>query len=213
MTTAESDGTLGRRERKKLATRRAITAAALRLIAERGFDNVTIEQISEAADVAPRTFFNYFSCKEDAVIGAVEERRAALQAAVLLDDGPDDHPLEILHRALRASVTQAAESPEDLVRRQQIIHGHPALLARHLAAYGPLEQMLTELIAERIGADAVTDLYPRVTAAAAAAAVRGAVSHWIAIDGGTPLGDLVDQAFDHLRDGLALPAPPARQET
>jgi AcrR family transcriptional regulator len=182
-------------------------------VSERGFDNVTIEQISEAADVAPRTFFNYFSCKEDAVIGAAGERRAALQAAVLLDQGADDNPLEILHRALRATVTQVAERPEDLVLRQQVIHGHPALLARHLAAYGPLEQLLTELIAERIGADAVTDLYPRVTAAAAAAAVRAAVSHWIAVDGSTPLGDLVDQAFAHLRDGLVPPAPPARHGT
>src|SRR3954447_6119500 len=120
MTTIESDAALGRRERKKLATRRAITAAALRLVAERGFDNVTIEQISEAADVAPRTFFNYFGCKEDAIIGVAEERYRALQDAILLGDGGDDAPLEILRRALRTTVTQMAERPEDLVLRQQV---------------------------------------------------------------------------------------------
>jgi len=114
----------------------------------------------------------------------------------------------VLHRALRASVTQLAEHPEELVMRQQVIHRHPALLARYLAAYGPLEQALTELVAERIGADPARDLYPRVAAAAAAAAVRAAVSHWIAVDGRTPLGDLVDQAFARLREGLA----PPRQE-
>src|ERR1035441_3026233 len=60
----------GRRDRKKRATRQALRDAALELVARRGFAHVTVEDIAEAADVATRTFFNYFPSKESAVIGA-----------------------------------------------------------------------------------------------------------------------------------------------
>src|SRR5207342_1939710 len=57
-----SDG--GMRERKKLATRRALSAAALRLAREHGPQNVRVDDIAEAAGVSPRTYNNYFSSRE-----------------------------------------------------------------------------------------------------------------------------------------------------
>ena len=57
-----------RRERKKQATRQALHEAAFTLAEERGLTGTTVEAIAERADVAPRTFFNYFTCKEDAVL-------------------------------------------------------------------------------------------------------------------------------------------------
>src|SRR5271154_6346541 len=85
----------GRRDRKKQATRRALRFAALELVAERGFAHVTVEDISEAADVATRTFFNYFPTKESAVIGADPERIEELQAN-LLARPPAESPLQAL---------------------------------------------------------------------------------------------------------------------
>src|SRR5271165_5864259 len=73
----------GRRDRKKQATRQALRSAALELVAERGFAHVTIEDIAEAADVATRTFFNYFPSKESAVIGADPERIEELRTSLL----------------------------------------------------------------------------------------------------------------------------------
>src|ERR1700722_10498105 len=67
------------RERKKLATRRALRRAALDLVAERGFAHVTVEDIAEAAAVSPRAFFNYSRTKEAALSGAAAGRTEALR--------------------------------------------------------------------------------------------------------------------------------------
>ena len=70
------------RERKKLATRRLLRSAALDLVSERGLTNVTVEDIAEAADVSPRTFFNYFPSKEAALFGGDPDRAATLRERV-----------------------------------------------------------------------------------------------------------------------------------
>lgn len=73
---------VGRRERKKAATRRAIADAALRLFLERGYDQVSIKDIAEAADVATTTVFKHFPGKEALVFDQDEDREAHLVAAV-----------------------------------------------------------------------------------------------------------------------------------
>ena len=87
------------RERKKLATRRSLRRAALDLVAERGFAHVTVEDIAEAADVSPRTFFNYFPSKEAALFGADPERIAGLRERVV-HTAPGEPALEALRMVL-----------------------------------------------------------------------------------------------------------------
>src|SRR6266545_806054 len=70
------------RERKKQATREALRAAALRLALERGPENVRVDDIAEAAGVSPRTYNNYFSSREQAIVAAVTAERASRVAAV-----------------------------------------------------------------------------------------------------------------------------------
>src|ERR1700752_3930116 len=88
------------RERKKLATRRLLRRAALELIAERGFSNVTVEDIAEAANVSPRTFFNYFPSKEAALFGGQDPDRAATLRDRLTSRPAGEPVLDVLRTVL-----------------------------------------------------------------------------------------------------------------
>jgi AcrR family transcriptional regulator len=195
----------GRRERKKLATRQALQDVALRLVAERGLDQVTVEDISEAADVATRTFFNYFSSKEEALLGNLPEKVATVQRMVV-DRPAGETPLEAVCQVLRTMTLRLAERREERLLRQQVIERHPGLLARQLGEYASFEQALAAAVAERLGAGRADALYCRVVAAVAVAAARSAVSTWMADKGRRPLAGMVDAAFAQLRD-LGSPPP------
>src|SRR6266704_1872939 len=87
------------RERKKLATRRSLRRAALDLVAERGLTNVTVEDIAEAADVSPRTFFNYFPSKEAALFGGNPGRADELRDRIA-HEAPGEPALSVLRTVM-----------------------------------------------------------------------------------------------------------------
>src|SRR5579862_1272037 len=123
------------RERKKLATRRALQRFALDLVAERGYSKVTIEDIAEAADVSPRTFFNYFPSKEAALLGADPERMEGMRRR-LVDEPPDKSPLEALRAVMVDEVRTLSEElavlggdPADWVCRMKLAMVDPHLRA------------------------------------------------------------------------------------
>jgi AcrR family transcriptional regulator len=76
------EAAVGRRERKKAATRAAILDAATALFLERGFDAVSVREIADKADVSPKTVFTHFPHKEALVFSDEDERHARLAAAV-----------------------------------------------------------------------------------------------------------------------------------
>lgn len=196
-----------RRDRKKTQTREALRAAALRLALERGYEQLTVEAITEAADVSLRTFFNHFSSKDDALLGPAPE--AGAQLAQLLAARPPQEPLVA---ALRAAILELAGAFTDRAAlwqaRRALLEAHPQLWPRLMAGFAGFERSLTEAIAARTGADADADLYPGVAAAAAIGAVRVAVAHWRAAEGAAAITDLLARAFDVLAGGLAASTPP-----
>ncbi len=141
----------GLRERKKRATRAALAEAAVRLAAEHGADQVTVEAISAAAGVSVRTFFNYFDSRDDAFVvvdaDAGERVRRSFLAAP-----PALPPLEALREALAAELREAERQHELWSLHAGVLRSAPHLLVRNLGVQMADESGLAEAIARRIRA-------------------------------------------------------------
>jgi AcrR family transcriptional regulator len=196
------------RERKKLATRRALRRVALDLVAERGFAHVTVEDIAEAADVSPRTFFNYFPSKEAALFGADPDRTQTLRLR-LVRDLPGQSALEVLRvvlideaRAMTEELNELGGDPAEWLQRMKASHVDPQLRAARAAHMAMLECVVAEALAERLGTDPARDPYPLLLASAAMGVIRAAFSFWGSSGGAVPLDQLTDAACRALAQGL-----------
>jgi len=198
----------GRRDRKKQVTRRALRNAALELVAERGFAHVTVEDIAEAADVATRTFFNYFASKESAVIGADPERIERLRTS-LLARPPAESPLQALRwvtveyaAAIDEEIDDLGEGREAWFRRFCMVREDPDLLGAYVGHSCDVERSLVQALAARLGTDPAHDPYPALVTATVLAAVRVAALYWSANGGLGSLARLTGAAIDSLGRGL-----------
>jgi AcrR family transcriptional regulator len=199
---------LGRRDRKKNATRRALRDAALALVAERGFAHVTIEDITEAVDIAPRTFFNYFPSKESAVIGADPQQIEQMRQS-LIERPETETALEALRAVLVEFAVTKAEELDDLgegreawFQRLCIVRADRDLRGAYVAHITEVERGLVEALAERLGKDPTHDPYPALVAATVFAAARVAAFYWSANGGLGALEELTAAAIDSLANGL-----------
>jgi AcrR family transcriptional regulator len=139
---------MGRRERRAAETRLRLFRCALRLFAERGFPNVTVEDITEAADVGKGTFFNYFVSK-DHVLGVMAEiQLGKVREAVALAESGEQTIQSVLHRLFLRVSEEPGHSP-DLAR---------ALITSFLASEGVrrlIERNMSEgrkMVAQIVGA-------------------------------------------------------------
>lgn len=190
------------RERKKLATREAIHAAAFELVDRHGLSGTTIEAISDRAGVAPRTFWSYFSSKEDAVINRDPERPAILHAALLARPAHED-VMTALRAVLEEHISDRLGDSKRAVRRQHLIRREPQLMAALAASFDEIERALVSAVGERLGVDPAGDLLPGVVVMAAGGACRVAQLRWADEQGRRPFSEILDEAFARLADGLA----------
>jgi len=195
----------GLRERKKAETRRALTVAAVRLAEDLGPDRVTVEAIAEAAGVSPRTFFNYFPSKEDAIVGV-----SPSETIELLDDlvarPEDEAPFDALRAMALAAAARLEAKADDLMAIHRLAQAHPPLAMRRAARFSEVERALAEVIAARTGLDVDRDPYPTLAASTALSAIRVALTAWEERDRPGPLADLLDETFTLLARGLPSPA-------
>ncbi len=196
------------RERKKLATRLALRRIALDLIAERGYAHVTVDDIAEAADVSPRTFFNYFPTKEAVVFGAAPERLEEVRRR-LADRSDGRTALEALRLVLideaRASAQELSElggDPAGWLSRIKAAHGDAHLSAARAAHLAMVERVMAQALAERLGTDVEHDAYPVLLAAEATGVMRATTHFWASAGGAIALDRLTDLACQALAAGL-----------
>jgi AcrR family transcriptional regulator len=198
---------LSLRERKKLDTFRALASTAVRLVAERGLEHVTVEDISAEAGVSARTFFNYFASKEDAVVIAYPDyaEHAEQAAELLLAAPPGMSTLEALAAALATHADRIQADREEWLHRIAVIEANPSLISRLVAIGGQAERSLLAAIGRRTGLDPDEDLYPVLLHSAVCGVFNAAVRRWYRLNGEQSLNDLLRAAVAALAAGLPDP--------
>lgn len=197
----------GLRDRKKAATRAALSDAAARLARALGIDCVTADAIASEAGVSTRTFHNYFSSKEEAVLAHFEA--SAQDWVDMLRERPEDEPIwDSVEHLMVAIVTHSRRTLEDTHALMEMVESSPALLAKKMQMHLRLTRLLGEVIAERTGTDLDTDLYPNLLHMMVGAACKTSLDLWLSgKSGATGPEALVREAFRQLRAGLPQPDP------
>lgn len=205
------------RERKKLATRRDLAHAALRLALERGMDNVLTEDIAAAAGVSARTFNNYFSSKYDAICSLALDRAERTGAA--LRARPAAEPLAESLVAVFLEQYAAGDHDQqhgaDWMAGLRMAMHCPPLRAEVLRIHRAAQDTLAAAIADRIGAgpepDPDTAMLCQIIAGAANAATQAALERWLRADPPPSLPGLMRTAMCQLTEDL--PAHLAARDT
>ena len=186
---------LGLRERKKIKTRLAIRREAFRLFDANGYAATTIEQIADAAEVSPSTFFRYFPSKESLLLA---DDLDPLVLAAFKAQPPDLSPSQAIRRAYET--TMAGLSPEQLEfesTRQRLIFSIPELKAALYDEYYRTVSVMAEALGDRIGRPA-GDFEVRVFVGAMVGAMMAAY------DSAPKTADTIYRALDFLDAGMPL---------
>lgn len=180
------------------ATRQRLQRVALELFTERGFDNVTVEEIANAAGVSHMTFFRNFPSKESVVLD--DPYDPLVGAAVAAQDGRSP-ALERVRLGVLGAFAQLDEPEDEMVRQKiRLAARHPGLRARVWE---------NNLRTEETIVTALTDSgTPHLEASVAAGAVLGALTaalfDWATNDDGGNLGERITRALDLLATGHRL---------
>lgn len=200
----ESDAGTSRRERRRLATRRSIQAAALRLALERGLEHVTVQAISDAADIAPSTFFTYFGSKDECLLIDIPWNEARVSQAVKAR--PADEPVM---RSMREVVKEIGG---DVVSRvaemdvlKQALERYPELATKDHHQLEMFRRGIAQGLAERWTDTGRSQAAIALLASVTVAVGELAVERWNAdrIERGAAAFDpYVDELFDLLEQGF-----------
>jgi AcrR family transcriptional regulator len=136
------------RQLKKEQTREAIADTAMKLFVKRGFDHVTVAEVAAAAAVSEKTVFNYFPTKEDLFFDEVDEKEAALLAA-LRGRRPDESIIDALRRYQVADCRRM--SSPGFAQFARLIEESPALRVKELDVMARFQRSLTQALREEIG--------------------------------------------------------------
>ena len=176
--------------------------AALELFIEQGFAATTVEEIAKRARVAPRTFFNYYSTKEECVVLPHHELSPPLRA-LLLARPADEPPLVALREAfcaLFSELEKVADLRSQIVRAARLQRSEPALRAADGAFKIVWEDAATEVFRER----GENDADARILAVVGVAACKTALLEWAADAGERTISEATATGFRALARGVGL---------
>ncbi len=199
METRDVAPAVGWPQRKQL-TRKRLEDAALRLFAEGGFDETTVDDLAAASGVARRTIFRYFPSKNDIVFGALDERLRALAAELSAAQAARLPPVEMMRRAFHVTSRYEPSERASLALRIRLIATVPSLQAHAALRYRSWEDTVRAAVAERTGMRG--GVYPRACAKAVIGVMWAAFETWRETGAGDNLPEIIDAALDVLAAGL-----------
>lgn len=190
------------RERRRNDTANEIASAAIELFADRGFDDVTIDDIAAATGISARTFFRYFSTKDAIVLREYERVQRRLLRA-LEDRPPSEGAVTALRNAYVESSTVVAETRHRALTYGRVQQQTPSLNARLIGAQALDAPDLISHLAERMGSDPTVDPRPETIASAMNATATAMFRRWVADGGAGSPSELIAAALDLLIAGLS----------
>jgi AcrR family transcriptional regulator len=201
-----TDAAPGLRERKRRATRLAIQQAALRIAVEQGIAAVTIDEVSRRADISPRTFFNYFPSKEQAILGDDPTLPDGPDVETFVTGGPRGELLADLGVLLVHSARELIEERGLIEERQQVLRANPELFSRRMASMKEFQAEIQTVVERRLRRDdpavveddAVLRRRARLATLVGLAALRHAWWEWSDSEGDVHLVDELQRSFDDL---------------
>ncbi len=193
-------------ERRRQRVRQEIEQAALRLLASRDFDAVTVDEIAGAAAISQRTFFRYFASKEDVVL-ALPRRILEKECAAAAARPAQESPITALRNAMLGADPRVHEEGEAILCWARALARTPDMLAR-VTGRNRLEftEALEKVLATRLAVDPARDRRPGVIAAAVVGSVELTFQRWVAGGGSGDLVAMVGETFDILGGGLERPS-------
>ena len=193
---------LGLRERKKIKTRETIQQHAIRLFREQGYSETTIEQIAEAAEISPSTFFRYFPTKEALVL---DDDYDPLLIQAFREQPPGLSSIQALRNAVRSGLAEISEEGRKAISERMLLAMNvPEVRAASFNQMMNTMRMLTELLSARTGRTA--DDFRVITFAGAVMGVFMSTQTYSAAHLDEDYIKLFDQALAQLEAGLPLPS-------
>jgi mycofactocin system transcriptional regulator len=189
-----------RQGRPPVTSEAELSHIALELIADRGFEATTVDDIAAAAGIGRRTFFRYFASKNDLPWGDFESQLAGMRQ--VLAEMPEDVPLM---EAIRIAVIEFNRLPPSEVpyhrRRMELILRVPSLIAHSSLRYTTWRQVVAEFVARRLCVPE-DSLRPQAIAWAVLGIALSAYEQWLA-DEDADLSELLDCSLQMLNRGFA----------
>ena len=192
------EATMGKRARNRARTRQALIGAAHELFAERGFDDVRVDDIAARAGIGRRTFFRYFATKAEVAFPDHHERIARFESLVSMRL-PNETPLAAVQRSLVVLGSEMMAASEAVLAQQAIVDASPALLA----AERILDREWDARIAQALAEGDQPDTRDKIIAGAVLGAIRAAMRAWFDSGGEGDLVEIGLGAFALLDAGLA----------
>jgi len=199
----------GTRAIARAAVRAELSQAAFELTRQRGFENITVDDMAAAAGVSRSTFLRYFGTKEEAVLTAFDAH-ADWVADALRARPADEDDWTALRRALGAVIPYYLRDRVSALAITRLVQASPALSGRQREKQHGWRPALTRALAERAHLSGPVPLALTVKVAAALDCLNIAVEHWSASDGELDLVELLDEGFVAL---APVDAPEATTDT